>query len=175
VLDLCAYTGGFGIYAALLGKAGHITAVDLDEDAIALAQRNANLNKIPRLQYQTVHADSFPWLRQMIEQGKRFDVVILDPPKFIPAREDFIEGRAKYFDLNKLGLSVLAPGGLLVTCSCSGLVPKDEFFAIVRGAARSANRRVQVLEFTGPGLDHPVMTDYPESSYLKCMFCRVLE
>ena len=117
----------------------------------------------------------FPWLRQMMEQNKKFDVVVLDPPKFIPSREDFVEGRAKYFDLNKLGLSVLKPGGLMVTCSCSGLVSKEEFFAIVRGAARSANKRVQVVEQTGPGLDHPVMTDYPESGYLKCMFCRVLE
>ena len=175
VLDMCCYTGGFGVYAALLGKAAHVTCVDLDEDAVALTLRNANINKIPRSQLETVHDDSFPWLRRMIEQGRKFDVVVLDPPKFIPSREDFVQGRAKYFDLNKLGLAVVKPGGMLVTCSCSGLVSRDEFFAVVRGAARSANRRTQVVETTGPGLDHPVMTDYPESGYLKCMWCRVLE
>ncbi len=173
MLDACSYSGGFGVYAALLGKAKHVTCVDLDEDAIALAQRNANMNKVPRDAFDTVHADSFPYLRQMRENGKIFDVVVLDPPKLIPSQDDFAEGRAKYFDLNKHALGVIKPGGILVTCSCSGLVSQTEFFNILRGAARSANRRVQVLEATGPGLDHPVMTDCPESGYLKCLWCRV--
>ena len=174
ILDLCSYSGGFGVYSATLGKAKHVTCVDLDEDAIALARRNANLNKVPPKMFETAHSDAFPYLRQLIANGKFFDVVILDPPKLIPSKEDFFEGRGKYFDLNKLGLQALKPGGMLVTCSCSGLLSPDEFFSVLRGAARSANRRVQVLETTGPGMDHPVMTDCPESSYLKCMWCRVL-
>ncbi len=173
MLDACSYSGGFGVYAALLGKARHVTCVDLDEDAIALAQRNANMNKIPRDTFDTVHADTFPYLRQMRDNGKTFDVVVLDPPKLIPTRDDFDEGRAKYFDLNKHAFGAVKPGGIFVTCSCSGLISMEEFFNIVRGAARSANRRVQVLEATGPGLDHPVMTDCPESAYLKCLWCRV--
>lgn len=173
VLDICSYTGGFGVYAATLGKAKHVISVDLDEDAIALAQRNANINQIPRSMFETVHADGFPYLRQMIDNKKKFDVVVLDPPKLVPTRDDFEEGRQKYFDLNKLGMVTTKPGGTLVTCSCSGLISPDEFFSILRGAARSANRRVQILEERGPGADHPVMTDCPESGYLKCFFCRV--
>jgi 23S rRNA (cytosine1962-C5)-methyltransferase len=173
VLDVCCYTGGFGIYAAVRGKARHVTALDLDEQAIALAQRNANLNHISRGVFETVHADSFPYLRQMRQNGRLFDTIVLDPPKFIPTREDFAEGRQKYFDLNRLALEVLKPGGTLLTCSCSGLLSGEDFFAMLRGAARAANRRVQVLRATGAGPDHPVMTDCPEGAYLKCLWCRV--
>ncbi len=172
VLDLCSYSGGFAVYAAALGHARQVTAVDLDEQAVALAQRNANLNRIARSDLQTVHADAFVYLRQMQQTGKQFDVVILDPPKFIASREEFEEGRMKYFDLNRLALTAVKPGGLLVTCSCSGLLSEEEFFAILRGAGRGARRRVQVLRTTGPGPDHPVMTDHPESAYLKCLWCR---
>jgi 23S rRNA (cytosine1962-C5)-methyltransferase len=173
VLDLCCYSGGFGIYALALGNAAHVTAVDLDEDAIALAQRNANLNKIPRSAYETIHNDTFVYLRQAQAAQKQFGVVVLDPPKLIPAKEDFFEGRGKYFDMNKLALGCVNPGGMLVTCSCSGLLSPEEFLSMLRGAARSAGRRVQVLRATGPGPDHPFMTECPESSYLKCLWCRV--
>jgi 23S rRNA (cytosine1962-C5)-methyltransferase len=173
VLDLCSYSGGFGVYAATRGKAAGVLCVDLDEDAIALAQRNANLNKVPRSTLQTVHSDAFPYLRQAHSTGKSFDVVVLDPPKLIPTREDAEEGRTKYFDLNRLALNVVKPGGTFVTCSCSGLLSPEEFFNVVRGAARGARRRVQVLRTTGAGEDHPVMTDCPESAYLKCLWCRV--
>ncbi|MEI8196961.1 MAG: class I SAM-dependent rRNA methyltransferase [Phycisphaerae bacterium] len=174
MLDLCSYTGGFGVYSATLGKAKHVTCVDLDEDAIALAQRNANLNQVPRDRLETVHADTFPFLRQMRENQRRFDVVVLDPPKLIPTRDDFFEGRGKYFDMNKLALEVVAPGGFFITCSCSGLLSMEEFHNVLRTAARFANRRVQILRSTGPGLDHPFMADAPESSYLKCIWARVL-
>jgi 23S rRNA (cytosine1962-C5)-methyltransferase len=177
MLDLCCYSGGFGVYAATLGKAKHVTAVDLDEDAIALAKRNANLNKVPVSQYETVHSDTFPFLRQLQAGGappKQFDVIVLDPPKLIPTKEDFFEGRGKYFDMNKLALGCVKAGGMLVTCSCSGLLSGEEFFNVLKGAARSAGRRVQVIRATGPGADHPVMTEHPESAYLKALWCRVL-
>jgi 23S rRNA (cytosine1962-C5)-methyltransferase len=173
VLDLCAYSGGFGVYAAALGKAKHVTCVDLDEDAIALAQRNANLNKVPRTQLLTAHSDAFPYLRQLQQNGKTFDVVVLDPPKLIATREGMEEGRMKYFDLNRLSMIAVRPGGMLVTCSCSGLLSLEDFFAVLKGAARGARRRLQVLRTTGPGADHPVMSDHPESAYLKCFWCRV--
>ena len=173
VLDLCAYSGGFGVYAAALGKALAVTCVDLDEDAIALAQRNANLNKVPRSVLETVHADAFVYLRQMQAAGTTFDVVVLDPPKLIPSREEEDEGRKKYFDLNRLALTVVKPGGTLVTCSCSGILSAEEFFSVIGAAARGARRRVQVLRQTGPGADHPVMSDCPESGYLKCLWARV--
>jgi 23S rRNA (cytosine1962-C5)-methyltransferase len=173
MLDLCCYSGGFGIYALTQGHAKHVTAVDLDEDAIALAKRNSNLNKIPAANYETVHNDTFPFLRQVLATEKRYEVIVLDPPKLIPSKEDFFEGRGKYFDMNKLALGCIKPGGILLTCSCSGLLSNEEFFNVVKGAARSANKRVQVLQATGPGLDHPVMTDHPESAYLKALWCRV--
>jgi 23S rRNA (cytosine1962-C5)-methyltransferase len=173
VLDLCAYSGGFGVYAASLGKAAGVTCVDLDEDAIALAQRNANLNKVPRGLLETVHTDAFPYLRQAQAGGRTFDVVVLDPPKLIATPEDRDEGRMKYFDLNRLAMLAVKPGGLLVTCSCSGLFSPEDFVAVLRGAARGARRRVQMLRLTGAGPDHPVMTDCPESAYLKCVWAKV--
>ncbi len=173
VLDLCCYSGGFGIYAAALGNAANVTAVDLDENAVDLARRNANLNKISAARYQTVHADSFPYLRQMKQNGRTFDTVILDPPKLIPQRADFADGRQAYFDLNKLAMGVVRPGGLLATCSCSGLLDISEFMNVLKGAARSAQRRVQIIQITGPGPDHPVMTEFLEGLYLKCIWCRI--
>ncbi len=173
VADLCCYSGGFGIYAAAKGNAAHITAVDLDEKAVELARRNANLNRIPAARYQTVHADSFPYIRQMRQNGRQFDVVILDPPKLIPQRGDFADGRQAYFDLNKLAMGIVKTGGLLVTCSCSGLLDIAEFLNVVKGASRSAARRIQIFQVTGPGPDHPVMTDFLEGLYLKCLWCRL--
>ena len=173
VADLCCYSGGFGIYAAAKGSAAHVTAVDLDEKAVELARRNANLNQIPASRYQTVHADSFPYIRQMRQNGRLYDVVILDPPKLIPQRGDFAEGRQAYFDLNKLAMGIVKPGGVLVTCSCSGLLDIAEFLNLMKGASRSAARRIQIFQITGPGPDHPVMTDFLEGLYLKCLWCRV--
>ncbi|HTV49039.1 MAG TPA: class I SAM-dependent rRNA methyltransferase [Phycisphaerae bacterium] len=174
VLDMCCYSGGFGIYAAKLGEAANVTAVDLDEDAVALARRNANLNQIAPAKYQTVHADGFGYLRQMKLNGRAFDVVVLDPPKLISSRDEMSEGRKKYFDLNKLALGIVKPGGMLLTCSCSGLLDPAEMLNVVRGAARSAGKRVQILKTSGAGADHPVATDYLEGMYLKCVWCRVV-
>ncbi len=173
VLDVCAYSGGFGIYAATLGKAARVTCVDLDEDAIALAQRNANLNKVHKGQFDIAHADAFVYLRQMQTAGRTFEVVVLDPPKFIHSLEEQDEGRNKYFDLNRLALTLVKPGGVLVTCSCSGLLSPVDFVTVLGAAGRGARRRVQVLRQTGPGADHPVMTDCPESGYLKCLWAKV--
>ena len=150
-----------------------MTCVDLDEDAIALAQRNANLNKVPRGLLETVHTDAFPYLRQLQQSGKNYDVVVLDPPKLIASPEEMEEGRMKYFDLNRLAMVATKPGGILVTCSCSGMFSPEDFVTVLRGAARGARRRVQMLRMTGPGADHPVMTDCPESSYLKCVWAKV--
>ncbi|MHB1766579.1 MAG: class I SAM-dependent rRNA methyltransferase [Phycisphaerae bacterium] len=174
ILDVCCYSGGFGIYAATIGNAAHVTAVDLDENAVALAKRNAQLNRIPPAKYQSIHADGFAYLRQMKLNGQAYDVVALDPPKLISGRDEFAEGRKSYFDFNKLALGVVKPGGMLVTCSCSGLMDLAEFQNMLRGASRSAQRRVQILGVTGPGADHPVMTEFLEGQYLKCLWCRVL-
>lgn len=173
VLDLCCYTAGFSLNAKLAGAAEEVTAVDLDEAAIAQARRNANLNQA-RIHY--VHADAFAYARQMQTNGERFDVVICDPPKFILTREPAgaAEGRRKYEDLNQLAISLVKPGGVFVTCSCSGLLPAEMFEEIVTKAAHRQDRRLQFFERTGPGADHPVYSNAPDQRYLKVLWARVV-
>jgi 23S rRNA (cytosine1962-C5)-methyltransferase len=169
VLDVCCYSGGFSV-AAKLGGAEEVTGVDLDEKAIELAKKNANLNQ-QRISF--VHADAFTWMRQMQKNGASWDAVILDPPKLIFSREGFEEGKARYHDLNKLALSLVETGGLFATCSCSGLMPVEVFEEIVTGIAHRAGRKLQILDRTGPGADHPVMSNCPDSRYLKVLWARV--
>lgn len=171
VLDLCCYTGGFALAAAVLGHAGEVTGVDLDEHAIARAKRNANLNG---MRIDWVHCDAYSYARQMQRNGRSWDVVVLDPPKLVERRDDAREGQMRYEDLNGLAMRLLPPGGLLVTCSCSGLVTEGDFEQFVIRAARRVERRVQFLDRTGAGPDHPVMANCPESRYLKVFWVRVL-
>lgn len=171
VLDVCCYTGGFAMAARVLGKAEDVTGVDLDEKAIEQAKRNANLNEQTRMNF--VHADAFTYMRQMQTNGATWDTVVLDPPKLIRSREGFDEGKAKYHDLNKLALSLVARGGLFLTCSCSGQMHVEEFEEIVIGLAHRNGRKLQILDRTGAGADHPVMSNCPESRYLKALWARV--
>ncbi len=176
LLDLCCYSGGFSIHAKLHGHAAEVTAVDLDEKAIAMAKRNANINASQGpLRIDFVHADAFVYARLMVKNGRLFDVVLLDPPKFVLGRdEEKEEGLKKYHDLNMLGLQCVRRGGLFVTCSCSGLVSPGEFEKTVIKAAQRLGRRLQILEMTGPGWDHPFLSTYPEGRYLKVLWARVL-
>ncbi len=169
VLDVCCYTGGFGIYAARRGGAAGVTGVDLDEAAIALARKNAHLNEV---RVQHVHADAFAYLRQMQTNARSYDVIVLDPSKFVAGRSDQDLGERKYADLNALGMSVLKPGGLLLTCSCSGPVSPARFLDIVKSAAHRAGRSLQLLDQNAAGPDHPVMANCPESAYLKAIWAR---
>lgn len=171
VLDLCCYTGGFGLCARLLGPAREVTCVDLDEEALRLARENANLNQA---RIELVHADAFGYLRQMIANGRQYEAVVLDPPKLAATRADLPAALRKYQDLNQLALGAVVPGGVLLTCSCSGLVSPQAFEQAVFRAARLAGRTVQVFERTGAAPDHPVMMDCPESAYLKALWLRVL-
>jgi 23S rRNA (cytosine1962-C5)-methyltransferase len=173
VLDLCCYTGGFSLNAKVPGAAAEVTAVDLDEVALAQAKRNANLNQA-RLKF--VHADAFAYARQMQQNGERWDVVVLDPPKFIFTREDHgnWEGRQKYEDLNLLAISLVKEGGIFVTGSCSGLLSLEHFEEHVIKAAHRLGRRLQFFDRTGPGPDHPVYSNCLESRYLKVLWARVL-
>jgi 23S rRNA (cytosine1962-C5)-methyltransferase len=173
VLDLCCYTGGFSLCAKVLGGAGDVTSVDLDEAAIAQARRNANLNQV-RLGF--VHADAFAYARQMYQNKESWDLVVLDPPKFIFTRDAHgnWEGRQKYEDLNQLSIGLVKPGGIFVTCSCSGLLSLEDFEQHVIKAAHRLSRRLQFLDRTGPGPDHPVFSNCLESRYLKVLWARVL-
>ncbi len=171
VLDLCCYTGGFSLAAKVLGNASEVTGVDLDETAIFQAKRNANLNQT-RVNF--VHADTFTFARQMHGNAAQFDVVVLDPPKLIDGRDDYESGFAKYHDMNKVALPLVKKGGIFVTNSCSGLLKTEDFEALVIRVAHRLGKRLQILERTGPGLDHPVISNYPEGRYLKTLWAVVL-
>lgn len=170
VLDLCCYSGGFSFAARLMGGCDDVTGVDLDEKAIAQARQNANLNQT-RINW--VHADAFSWMRQALKNGERWDSIVLDPPKLVLSRDEADEGRKKYNDLNVLALQLVKPGGLFVTCSCSGLLDATEFESLVIKAAHRYNRKLQIVDRTGAGPDHPMMSNCPESRYLKVLWAVV--
>ncbi|MEX2176870.1 MAG: class I SAM-dependent rRNA methyltransferase [Pirellulaceae bacterium] len=187
VLDLCCYTGGFAIQAKKLGGASDVIGIDLDEAPLALARENANLNQV-RVKF--VQADSFAYLRDMLANGRRFDVVVLDPPKLIRSRAELEEGTRKHFDLNRLAMRLVAPGGIMLTCTCAGLLSPDEFLRMVYSSARQAGdevspatadsyarhapRHVQILAKTGAAPDHPVAANCPETEYLQAIWMRVM-
>ena len=186
VLDLCCYTGGFAVQAKKLGGAAEVTGVDLDEEPLQLARENANLNQV-RVRF--VQADAFLYLREMLQQGRQYDVVVLDPPKLIRARAELDEGTRKHFDLNRLAMRLVRPGGLLLSCCCSGLLQEAEFLRLLCSASyqagpvteeataerseRHAARPMQILARTGAAADHPVSATVPETEYLKAVWMRV--
>ena len=139
VLDLCCYTGGFGLCAKILGQAREGTSVDLDEKALAVARKNVNLNQT---RLNLVHGDAFAYLRQMIANGRQYDCVVCDPPKFAVSRADVDTAMIKYRDLNSLAVQVVRPGGVFLTCSCSGLVSRQMFTDAVRQGSRHAKREL---------------------------------
>src|SRR5436853_1170312 len=170
VLDLCCNTGGFSVYAKALGQAEDVVGVDLDEQAIALAKQNANLNQA---KVRFVQGDLFTWLRDILPSGQRFDVVVLDPSKQTRDREEIDFALKRYFDMNKLALQAVAPGGIFLTCSCTGLVSEEMFLETLRRAAWQAGRTVQIFKIAGAAADHPYLAHVPEGRYLKAVFCRV--
>jgi 23S rRNA (cytosine1962-C5)-methyltransferase len=170
VLDLCSNTGGFAVCAKVLGKAGEVVGVDLDDQVIALAKQNANLNQ-ERIRF--VQADLFAWLREVLPSGQRFDVVVLDPSKQTRDREDVPSALKKYLDMNRLAIQAVAPGGIFLTCSCTGLISEVDFLETLRRAAWQAGRTLQVLRIAGAAADHPFLIHVPEGRYLKAVYCRV--
>jgi 23S rRNA (cytosine1962-C5)-methyltransferase len=170
-LDAFSYTGGFAI-ACLHAGTKHATLVDSSADALALAQREAAANGVgDRCRF--VAANVFDELRAMREQGARFDLVVLDPPKFVHSAEQLNAGSRGYKDINMLGLALVRPGGVLATFSCSGHVDAALFQKIVAGAAVDAGRTAQILERLSQPADHPVATEFPEGDYLKGLILRV--
>jgi 23S rRNA (cytosine1962-C5)-methyltransferase len=187
VLDLCCYTGGFAIQAKKLGGAAEVTAVDLDAGPLELAKENANLNQV-RIKF--AQADAFAYIRDMLANGRKFDVLVLDPPKLIRSRAELEEGTRKHFDLNRLAMRLVAPGGIMLSCTCAGLLPQDEFVRLLCAAARQAGpevspataergawhapRQVQILAKTGAAADHPIATNCPEGEYLSAVWMRLM-
>lgn len=193
VLDLCCYTGGFSIQAAALGRAAEVTGVDLDEEALAIARKNANLNQAARA-VKFVQADAFAYMRDMQRNGKTYDVIVLDPPKLIRHRGELEDGTKMHFDLNRLAMTLVKPGGVILTCTCSGLLAEESFHRLVFAAARQSGRTLtsladetddsgdkpfvpprpmQVLRNSGAAADHPVAAESPESDYLKALLLRL--
>jgi 23S rRNA (cytosine1962-C5)-methyltransferase len=170
VLDICCNTGGFGVYAKAKGGAAEVIGLDLDEQAIDMAKQNAKLNGA---QIRYVQADLFAWLRDIIPNGESFDTVVLDPAKLTRDREDVDAALRKYCDMNRLALQVVKPGGILLTCSCTGLVSEADFLESLRRAAWQAGRTLQVFKISGAAPDHPFLLHVQEGRYLKAVFCRV--
>lgn len=170
VLDLCCNAGGFAVHAMAAG-AKEAIGVDMDAGILDVARANAQANNV---EVRFEQADIFDWLRQAVSRGETYDAVILDPAKLTRDRTKIIDALKKYFAMNRLALDVIPPGGLLLTCSCTGLVSEADFLETLRRVALNAGREIQVLHVAGAGTDHPVRTDVPEGRYLKAVFCRVL-
>jgi len=173
VLNVFAFTGAFGVYAAAAG-ARAVIHVDSSAPALETAERNMQLNGLDKESDEYIAGDAFEVLRYFREEGRQFDAIILDPPKFAHSQGQIDRAARGYKDLNWLALRLLRPDGVLATFSCSGLVSADLFQKIVFGAAVDAGRDVQVLQHLGQSADHPVLLSFPESAYLKGLLCRVI-
>ncbi|MGL4753108.1 MAG: class I SAM-dependent methyltransferase [Aeromonadaceae bacterium] len=173
VLNCFCYTGGFGVYA-LKGAAREVINVDVSEPALALARRNAEINGLDLSRARFEKQDVFKLLREYRERGEKFDMIVLDPPKFAESKAQLDGACRGYKDINLLACQLLNPGGILLTFSCSGLMTADLFQKIVADAALDAGREAQILERMGQAADHPIATPYPEGFYLKGLVVRVL-
>lgn len=171
VADVCCYSGSFSVALAASG-ATSVTGVDASGPALALAASNAERNGVEGIT-GFARADAFRWLEGEAEAGRRYGMIVLDPPRFARTRKGVRQALQAYERLNRLALGCLEGDGILVTCSCSGRVTAEEFTAAVGRASSGARRTVQVLESRGQAPDHPVAASCPESSYLKCLICRV--
>ena len=172
VLDMFCYSGGFSMAAAAIGKASEVLGVDTSQRAVALARANAERNGLQNVRFQ--QGDGFQTLQGLIDSGERFGGVVLDPPKFARSRRALEEALRAYHWLNRLGVSLLEPGGILVTCSCSGHVSREDFLYMLVGVAQQTGREIQILEQRGASADHPISATCLESEYLKCFICRVV-
>lgn len=173
VLNVFAYTGGFAVTAAA-GGASSILNIDTSIGALELAEKNVLANFPERVEHDEYLAgDAFQILRDFRDSGRVFDLIVLDPPKFVHSQRDIRRASRGYKDINWLGMRLLKPGGILMTFSCSGLVSNDLFQKIIFGAAVDAGREVQILRHLHQGADHPISVTFPESAYLKGFLCRV--
>jgi 23S rRNA (cytosine1962-C5)-methyltransferase len=172
VLNCFCYTGGFSL-AALKGGAKRVVSIDSSGEALATAQKNVEANGFDAARAAWLDADAFKTLRRLHEEGERFDLVVLDPPKFAASREHVDRAARAYKDINLTGLKLLRPGGLLFTYSCSGAIDADLFQKIVAGAAADARVDARILKRLGAGVDHPLLTAFPEGEYLKGLLLQI--
>jgi 23S rRNA (cytosine1962-C5)-methyltransferase len=170
-LDVCTYQGGFALHLAR--SCQQVTGVDASRAALEVADRNLELNPGLTAKVDWIEADAFELLRDFADAGESFDTIVLDPPAFAKTRRAAEGALRGYKEMNLRALKMLNAGGTLVTCSCSHHVGMEEFLGVVRSAAEDAGRRVQLLEMRGAAPDHPAVLTLPETSYLKCLICRV--
>ncbi len=173
LLDCFCYTGGFAVNALAAGAA-HVTAIDSSGEAIAAARRHIRMNELPEARADLIEADVFQQLRRFRDQGRQFDVIVLDPPKFAPTAAHAERAARAYKDINLWALKLLRAGGLLFTFSCSGGVPRELFQKIVAGAAVDAGADARILHHMGAAADHPVSLAFPEGDYLKGLLCQTV-
>jgi 23S rRNA (cytosine1962-C5)-methyltransferase len=172
VLNCFAYTGAFAVYAAGAG-AKKVINVESSAEALKLAQRNMALNGFDRRDDEYVEGDVFQVLRQYRDEGRSFDLIALDPPKFAYSQSQVQAACRGYKDINLLAMQMLRPGSVLFTFSCSGLVGPELFQKVVFGASVDAGRDAQIIEKLSQSFDHPILLSFPESEYLKGFICRV--
>ena len=171
-MDVCTYQGGFALHLAR--GCERVTGVDASRAALEVADRNLELNPGIAAAVDWIEADAFELMRDYTEAGERFDSIVLDPPAFAKTKRAAEGAMRGYKELNLRAMKMLSAGGTLVTCSCSHHVGTEEFTGVVRAAAEDAGRRVQVVEMRGAAPDHPAIVTLPETSYLKCLICRVV-
>ena len=171
VLDLFCYSGGFAVTCAITGSARSVLAVDGSAKATALARANADFNGAANVAVET--ADAFARIDSLAAAGEKFGMVILDPPKFARSRGAIEEALRAYHRINRVAVDLLEPGGILVTCSCSGSVSRDDFLEMLSAVAQRSGRQIAMLECRGAAPDHPVSASCLEGEYLKCVIARV--
>jgi len=171
VLDMFSYSGGFALACAVSGRAASVLAVDTSAKATALVEANAALNGVATVTAET--ADAFEKLDALAAAGETFGMVILDPPKFARSRASRDDALRAYHRINRVACDLLEPGGILVTCSCSGSVGREDFLQMLAGVAQRSGRMLQLLEVRGAAADHPVSVSCLEGEYLKCVIARV--
>ena len=172
MLNAFSYTGGFGVVAALAG-AEHVINIDSSAPALKLAAHNMERNRIRPERYENRENDVFAELRSLSSEGRKFDLVVLDPPKFIDSRNALTRGCRAYQDIARLGFGLLAPGGVLCNFSCSGLMTPELFQKITADAAVEAGVRGVILHRFEQAADHPAALAVPESFYLKGLATRI--
>lgn len=171
VLNAFCYTGGFTV-AALAGAAKGVVSVDTSEEALALGRRNVEANRLNPERAQWVAADVFQYLRKLRDQGRKFGLVVLDPPKFAPTERHVEKAARAYKDINLWAMKLLAPGGRLLTFSCSGAIGPELFQKIVAGAAADARADLVIEGHLAASADHPASIHFPEGEYLKGLALR---
>lgn len=175
VLDVFAYTGAFSVHA-VAAHAEQVTLIDSSAAALELAREHIEMARPAGGGARPVYVegDAFSVLRGYRARDRRFDAIVLDPPKLAPADRDVQRAARAYKDINLLAFQLARPGGVICTCSCSGVVSAQLFQKIVFGAAVDAGRRAQIIGHLAQGSDHPVALSFPEGAYLKGLVLRVL-